>query len=86
MVATVVADLAVRGGFPVPGGARRIGCVDGLRGYLALSVMIHHFAIWIQVTRLDGQWQPLTRNILNSMGSGAVALFFMTTGLGPVST
>lgn len=63
MVATVVADLAVRGGFPVPGGARRIGCVDGMRGYLALSVMIHHFAIWIQVTRMDGQWQPLTRNI-----------------------
>ena len=68
-------------GFPVPADDRRIGCVDGLRGYLALSVMIHHFYLWIQTTRLSGTWTAPDINVLNEMGAGAVALFFMATGL-----
>ncbi len=79
--ATAVGSLAVTVGFPLPSGERRIGCVDGLRGYLALAVLVHHFVIWIQVTRLGGTWSPPAVYFLNNLGAGGVALFFMTTGL-----
>ncbi len=78
---TLVGFLAVSAGFPLPPINRRIGCIDGLRGYLALSVLVHHFVIWIQVTRLGGSWSVPTVNVLNNLGAGGVALFFMTTGL-----
>jgi peptidoglycan/LPS O-acetylase OafA/YrhL len=81
ILATVVANLAARAKFPLPAGDRRLGCIDGLRGYLALAVAIHHFYIWVQVTRLDGSWSPPPVNFLNQLGSGGVALFFMITGL-----
>lgn len=79
--ATLVAVLLARAGFPLPTSAQRIGCVDGLRGYLALSVLVHHFIIWLQVTRLGGDWTAPSINLFNQFGVGAVALFFMTTGL-----
>lgn len=37
----------------VPDAATRIGCIDGLRGYLALSVMVHHFAVWLAFCKDD---------------------------------
>ncbi|WP_247398586.1 acyltransferase [Bradyrhizobium sp. 76] len=73
------ARLIYRVGFR-PHAGKRIGCIDGLRGYLALSVLIHHFIIWVQLTRLGGGWSPPTVNLFNSLGSAAVALFFMVTG------
>lgn len=79
--ATLIAKLFGDLSFPLPSAERRIGCVDGLRGYLALAVMIHHFAIWIRVTRLDGQWAPPEPDFIAQLGAGGVALFFMVTGL-----
>ena len=81
IVATGIGTLLVRAGFPVAPGDRRIGCIDGLRGFLALSVLIHHFVIWMQVTRLGGTWSAPSVNLFNNLGAGGVALFFMTTGL-----
>jgi peptidoglycan/LPS O-acetylase OafA/YrhL len=81
VLATVAGTILVRAGFPVPSGDRRIGCVDGLRGYLALSVLVHHFIVWMQVTRLGGSWTAPGVNIFNNLGAAGVALFFMTTGL-----
>ncbi len=81
IAATAVGSLAVRTGFPLPTSDKRIGCVDGLRGYLALAVLVHHFVIWMQVTRFGGEWTAPTINVLNNLGAGGVALFFMTTGL-----
>ena len=40
VAATAVGSLAVRAGFPLPMSDKRIGCVDGLRGYLALAVLV----------------------------------------------
>ena len=80
-IATLVASGIGRSGFPLPLDDRRLGCVDGLRGYLAVSVLIHHFFIWIQATRLEGTWSPPSINGLNQLGAGSVGLFFMTTGL-----
>ena len=80
-VATLTASLISRLGFPLPPVAKRIGCIDGLRGYLALSVLVHHFIIWMQVTRLGRGWTPPEVALFNELGAGGVALFFMTTGL-----
>lgn len=80
VVAAFIATVIARAGFPLPPSERRIGCIDGLRGYLALSVFIHHFIIWMQVTRLGGSWEAPSINLFNQLGAGGVALFFMTTG------
>lgn len=81
VVATIVAAMLGRIGFPVPSEERRLGCVDGLRGYLALSVLLAHFLLWVLVSRLGAPWKPGPVNFLNQLGGGAVGLFFMTTGL-----
>ena len=77
----MIADFNGRLGFPVPAEARRIGCIDGLRGFLAIAVLIHHCFIWIQSSWVDGGWRAPSINFFNQLGAGAVALFFMTTGL-----
>jgi peptidoglycan/LPS O-acetylase OafA/YrhL len=79
-VATLVGSALARVGFPLQDASRRIGHIDGLRGYLALSVLIHHFVIWTYLTRLGRPWGAPVENVLNQLGPGAVALFFMTTG------
>ena len=81
LAALAVADFLARKGFPLPEGGRRIGRIDGLRGFLSLSVMVHHFVIWLQIERLGGSWAPPGVNFFQMLGAGAVALFFMTTGL-----
>ena len=80
VVATATGGWLARIGFPLPPSPSRIGCIDGLRGYLAISVLIHHVVIWTQISRLGGDWSLLAVNILNQLGSGSVALFFMITG------
>lgn len=79
--ATLLAAWAARGRFPLPEGSARLGCVDGLRGYLALAVFVHHFSIWVSVSRFDGSWTVPPFSVLEGFGSGAVSLFFATTGL-----
>ncbi len=80
LVATLAGSLVGRTAFPLPAGDRRIGCIDGLRGYLAISVVVHHFIIWIQDARLGAGWSAPSVHLFNQMGAGAVALFFMATG------
>jgi peptidoglycan/LPS O-acetylase OafA/YrhL len=79
--ATLLGNISVRFNFPIPSPVKRIGCIDGLRGYLALSVLLHHFIIWVQITYLGGEWRPPSINAFNQLGAGSVALFFMITGL-----
>jgi len=80
-VVTGLAQRLARLGFPLPPAERRLGCIDGLRGYLALSVFIHHFIVHLQMARLGGAWTEPGIAAFNEMGAGAVALFFMVTGL-----
>lgn len=79
-LAVASGSVLARLGFPFPPPERRLGCVDGLRGLLALSVFLHHFIIWMGVDRFGQPWGPSSINAFDSLGSGAVALFFMTTG------
>jgi peptidoglycan/LPS O-acetylase OafA/YrhL len=74
-LATLVALAIARTGFPLPD-QTRFGCIDGLRGYLALLVLIHHFSLWLQTSRLGLGWVESAPFI----GSSAVAIFFMVTG------
>lgn len=71
--------LVATGLLPIPDETRRMGCLDGLRGYLALMVAVHHFVIWQGVLRGEGWHQP-DAAIFNNFGQTGVALFFMASG------
>lgn len=79
-IATLLGSLVARVGFPIPDEDRRLGTIDGLRGYLALLVMIHHFSIYLMLLTEGGAWRQLDATVLNNFGGGSVSLFFMITG------
>jgi peptidoglycan/LPS O-acetylase OafA/YrhL len=62
---------------PVPA-AKRYGSLDGLRGVLALFVMIHHAAIW-RGYAITGEWTLPPSRFYSHLGGTSVALFFMIT-------
>ncbi|WP_326518762.1 acyltransferase family protein [Acinetobacter sp. CAAS 2-6] len=53
--------------------------LDGLRGILALSVLVHHFYI-TYAWKTEGFWIRPESNLLNNLGSISVSLFFLITG------
>jgi len=57
----------------------RLATVDGLRGFLALSVFFHHGAIYHQYI-MDGSWNAPPSRVFAMLGQFGVALFFMITG------
>lgn len=79
-LATLLGGTAARMGFPVPDEARRLGAIDGLRGYLALLVAVHHFATYLLLSIAGGGWRDVEVPVLQSFGAGSVTLFFMITG------
>ena len=65
--------------FGAPPPPRRFATLDGLRGYAALLVYLHHTAIWFFFAR-TGVWAlPPTRLYIH-FGQSSVAIFFMITG------
>jgi peptidoglycan/LPS O-acetylase OafA/YrhL len=57
----------------------RLGSLDGVRGFLALAVMAHHFRIawnW----RLTGRWELPAETLFKNLGPAGVIVFFMITG------
>jgi peptidoglycan/LPS O-acetylase OafA/YrhL len=52
--------------------------IDGLRGYLALGVFMHHSAIWYFYLR-HGRWEVPPSALYTHLGQSSVALFFMIT-------
>ncbi|UYY77813.1 acyltransferase family protein [Sphingomonas sp. R1] len=67
----------VKLGFPLPDRSRQLS-IDGLRGILATSVLVHH--AWIWRISPEGGWSAPAEPLANQLGAGAVGLFFMTTG------
>lgn len=56
----------------------RYGCLDGLRGVLALGVFIHHsYVAYLFFT--TGAWVWTESPLFNQLGKSTVALFFMIT-------
>jgi peptidoglycan/LPS O-acetylase OafA/YrhL len=64
------------GGLPEQG---RFASIDGLRGYLAFFVFLHHSAIWYFYLR-NGQWKVPPSNLYTHFGESSVVMFFMITG------
>lgn len=64
------------GGPPVIG---RFASIDGLRGFLAFFVFLHHSCIWYFYLR-TGKWEVPPSNLYTHFGQSSVALFFMITG------
>ena len=63
---------------PQPQAHARFQTIDGLRGYLAFFVFLHHAAIWFYYLR-EGTWQVPPSNLFTHFGQSGVALFFMIT-------
>lgn len=59
--------------------AQRISSIDGLRGYLAFGVFLHHGCIWYFFLR-SGQWTEPPSALYTQLGQASVSLFFMITG------
>src|ERR1035437_2602063 len=70
--------LLVRGVAP-PAEDGRFGTLDGLRGFLAFGVFIHHGAVWYFYVR-TGVWEQPDSILYANLGQDCVALFFMITG------
>ncbi|WP_322042752.1 acyltransferase [Paraburkholderia sp. J67] len=64
------------------GGANEEGrfvTIDGLRGYLAFFVFIHHSCVWYFYLKTS-EWQNPPSNFFIHFGQSSVTLFFMITG------
>ena len=58
-------------------GARNVS-IDGLRGFLAFFVFLHHGSIWYVYVRQQA-WVPPDSNLYRHLGDTSVAFFFMIT-------
>ena len=59
--------------------AARVATIDGLRGFLALGVVLYHGAIYHRYLDV-GIWTVPPSGFYTLLGSGGVAVFFMITG------
>lgn len=65
-----------KGTEPMVGG--RFETIDGLRGYLAFFVFLHHSSVWYFYIQ-TGRWEIPPSNLYVMLGQGGVAMFFMVT-------
>jgi peptidoglycan/LPS O-acetylase OafA/YrhL len=56
----------------------RFVAIDGIRGYLAFGVYVHHCLVTWMLLR-QGQWLVPNHNFENQLGKTSVAIFFMIT-------
>ena len=56
----------------------RFGTINGLRGYLALFVMLHHACMWFVLVQ-TGKWDVPRPNLYGPLGQASVLVFFMIT-------
>lgn len=56
----------------------RYDTIDGLRGFLAIGVFIHHTSVWYDFLE-DGIWGLPPSNFYSQLGQTSVSLFFMIT-------
>lgn len=65
--------------FGSPDAQGRFVAIDGLRGYLAFFVFLHHSIIWFFYLK-TGEWKVPPSNLYTHFGQSGVAFFFMITG------
>ena len=74
----VLCSLAMSRRQVVPLKQGRFDSIDGLRGYLAFFVFLHHSAIWYFYVQ-TGVWQAPASNLYRQLGEASVSMFFMIT-------
>jgi peptidoglycan/LPS O-acetylase OafA/YrhL len=74
----VLRGLSRRPSTPAP--PSRFVAIDGLRGYLAFFVFLHHSAFWYLFVKTGG-WDIPPSHLFVHFGQSSVLLFFMITGL-----
>ncbi len=79
LFAAIVTTYLIDKRFGSPPNQGRVASIDGLRGYLAFFVFLHHSSIWYFYLRTD-QWRVPPSNLYTHFGESSVALFFMITG------
>jgi peptidoglycan/LPS O-acetylase OafA/YrhL len=79
LLAAVAASFLLVKRFGAPPDQGRFTSIDGLRGYLALLVFLHHSCVWYFYLH-TGRWDAPPSNLYNRFGPSGVALFFMITG------
>jgi peptidoglycan/LPS O-acetylase OafA/YrhL len=62
----------------IPVADNHYAALDGLRGFLAISIMIHHGGYWYSYAR-TGHWDGVPSLLHINLGRGSVILFFMVT-------
>ncbi|WP_010486952.1 acyltransferase family protein [Pseudomonas sp. S9] len=75
----LTAALCVQKIVPVHDSSHRHTAIDGMRGYLAFFVFLHHSSIWYFYLH-EGRWALPPSNLFSHLGQSSVALFFMITG------
>jgi peptidoglycan/LPS O-acetylase OafA/YrhL len=78
VVALLVLKLCARR-LPTPAKSGRVSSIDGLRGYLAFFVFLHHAAFWFALVRTN-HWSLPPSHLYMHFGQSSVLLFFMITG------
>lgn len=79
VVAFIVAKFIVSIQSKTDNNEKRHSGIDGLRGFLAIGVFVHHAVIWRNYC-VTGNWEAPTSNFYNQLGQTSVALFFMISG------
>ncbi len=59
--------------------AGRYASIDGLRGYLAFFVFLHHSSVWYFYLQ-TGNWERPGFGLYDYFGMGSIKIFFMVTG------
>ena len=62
-----------------PNGQGRFTTIDGLRGYLAFCVFLHHAVVWFFYLKTN-RWELPPSGLYIHLGQTGVAFFFMITG------
>ncbi|EJM77236.1 acyltransferase family protein [Pseudomonas sp. GM55] len=75
----LLSTLAISSQLPPPSSHGRFLTIDGLRGYLAFFVFLHHSCIWYYYLQ-TGAWVAPPLRLFVHFGQVGVSLFFMITG------
>lgn len=78
LLVTMLAAWLTRKVLPDRPGASRNVALDGLRGYLASGVLLHHAAIWYRFMH-GAEWTVPPSGVYRHLGEHCVEFFFMIT-------
>ena len=74
----LITTFVIKKVFGAPATQGRFATIDGLRGYLAFFVFLHHSSIWYFYLQ-NGKWEAPHSNLFTQFGQASVMLFFMIT-------